>query len=187
MVQGYQVCAQENYIFSYISQYLWRKRTYVITLTRIGTYTRWERWTDIISICNKFLRHIIQISNDKYKWIRVHIIYDLILNFHLCYIHHIRNAYIFVTQYMILTKSLSAINNVGVWIKPHASTHDMMGKELMYRYQMVVEIIFRFHNLPSRKQNRFYNLDLMGFYDEYISTLPFYFIHNIMTKWILDQ
>ena len=37
--------------------------------------------------------------------------YDMILNVHLCQIHHIRDGDIFVTQYNIMTKHLSEINN----------------------------------------------------------------------------
>ena len=54
------------------------------------------------------------ISNDKYKWIWVDTIYYLISNFHLCYIHHISNGNIFVTQYEIMTKHLSAVNTTSV-------------------------------------------------------------------------
>ena len=42
-----------------------------------------------------------------------------------------------------------------VLVKPNASTHDMMRKELMYINQMVLVIIFPFRALPTRKQYRF--------------------------------
>ena len=45
---------------------------------------------------------------------QVDTVYNLILKFHLCHIHHIRNGGIFVTQYNIMTKRLSAMNNSSV-------------------------------------------------------------------------
>ena len=68
---------------------------------------------------------------------RVYIEYDLILNVHLCYIHHVSYSGIFVTQYKIVTKRLSEINTTSVWIKTNTSTHDMTGEGWMYGNQMV--------------------------------------------------
>ena len=44
-----------------------------------------------------------------------------------------------------------------VCIKYNASMYDMMGKELTYGNQMVLAIIFPFHNLLTRKNYGFYN------------------------------
>ena len=125
----------------------------------IVTYMGWE-WQDfIITICFNFLRHIHHIRNDGYKWMQVDIIYNLILNVHLWYIHHIINDDIFVTQYKIVTKRLYFINTVSVWINPHDSMHYIMVKEWTCRNWMVLLIIFPFQNLPTIKKNRFYNFD----------------------------
>ena len=65
--------------------------------------------------------HVCQLSmpqksykDDKYKWMGVDTIYDLISNVHLCHIQHIRNGDIFLNQYKIITKRISAINTASV-------------------------------------------------------------------------
>ena len=49
------------------------------------------------------------------------------------------------------------VHQMHVWIKPNALTHDMTGKYLMYENQVIFAIIFPFQNLPTIKQNIFYN------------------------------
>ena len=59
-------------------------------------------------VSNFYAKHYIR--NKKLKWMKIDTTYDLILNAHLFHIHHIRNSDIFVTQYNIMNKCLSAIN-----------------------------------------------------------------------------
>ena len=77
--------------------------------------------------------------------------YDLILNAHLCHVHHIRKDDTSVPKYKIMMKRLSEMNTASVhelismtkqwmyaykeyvhqaniWIKPNTSTHDMTVK-----------------------------------------------------------
>ena len=46
---------------------------------------------------------------------QVDTIYNMISNVNLCHIHHIRNGDIFVTQYKIMKKYISAINTASVY------------------------------------------------------------------------
>ena len=45
------------------------------------------------TICVNSIYHIRHIMNDKYKWMQVYTIYDIMMNFLLCRILHIRNEH----------------------------------------------------------------------------------------------
>ena len=64
-------------------------------------------------ICVNYICQIRHIRNDKYKWIQVDTIYDIIMNIPLCHILHISNGDICGTQHEIMTKRLSVINIVS--------------------------------------------------------------------------
>ena len=78
LLWGYIVFAQENNIFSYISQYLWYMCVYDINWSFIGTHTGRVWLTDILTICVNSLLPILHVKNDKYKWMQVDTIYNII-------------------------------------------------------------------------------------------------------------
>ena len=67
----------------------------------------------MITICVNYLRHIHHISNDKYTWMQLDTIYDLITNVPLFHIPHIKNGDICGIQYEIVNKHFSEIETVS--------------------------------------------------------------------------
>ena len=141
----------------------------------------------MITICVNSLRHICNISNDKYKWIRVGTIYNQIMNVPLFHIIYISNGDICGTNHEIMTKYLSQISPTiayelysttnrwmygykeyvhltHIWINSNATTHVMTGKEWTY-INWIVHRLFRFQNLPMRKHCGFIIYKIVDYYD----------------------
>ena len=83
----------------------------------------------MINICANYLRYIICICNEKYKWVQVDNIYDIITNVRLFHMLHIKNGDICGRQNEIVTKRLSEISNASAYELSSAT------KSSLYRYK----------------------------------------------------